>query len=384
MRPFSLYVHIPYCQAKCPYCDFNSYAAQHWPEERYVSALCAELHAYARAGDWEDSCLRTIFFGGGTPSLFAPESIATILHTAYALWPGSSPLEVTLEANPGTTDAEKLCAFHHAGITRMSFGVQSFHAHHLRTLGRIHGAAEATAAVTQAYDAGFDNVSLDLIFALPQQTPEEWDADLRQACRLNPTHISAYNLTYEEGTLFHKLRAQGALRQSPDEVEVAMFTRTQEVLGAAGYRHYEISNYARPGRECRHNLTYWRSGNYLGIGAGAHSYVRPGGADHGRRWSNQKIPAAYIDAVEQHGHARSTFEVLDARQAHGEFMFLGLRCLDGFAADDFHTRFGSAVDAVFPHVKELRDDDLLQYRDGRWRLSTRGLLLADSVFATFL
>ncbi len=384
MRPFSLYVHIPYCQAKCPYCDFNSYAVQQWPEQRYVDALCAELHAYARERHWESGALQTVFFGGGTPSLFAPHSIATILRTAYALWPPSSAIEVTLEANPGTIGLEKLRGFRCAGINRMSFGVQSFHAHHLRTLGRIHGTAEAIAAVRQAYEAGFDNVSLDLIFALPQQSIEEWEADLRQACALHPTHISAYNLTYEEGTLFHKLRAQGALHQSPDEVEVAMFTRAQAVLGRAGYRQYEISNYARPGRECRHNLNYWRSGAYLGVGAGAHSYAEPCADDHGRRWSNQKTPAAYIEAIERHGHARATVEVLDARQAHGEFMFLGLRCLDGLAEDAFRTRFGTEVGAVFPQVKDLREGDLLQCCAGRWKLTARGRLLADSVFATFL
>ncbi len=384
MRPFSLYVHIPYCQAKCPYCDFNSYAAQQWPEERYVNALCTELRAYAHERDWEGRRLQTIFFGGGTPSLFAPSSIGAILDTACALWSADAAVEVTLEANPGTIDLERLRAFRRAGINRMSFGVQSFHAHHLQTLGRIHGPAEAVAAVQRAYAAGFNNVNLDLIFALPQQTLAEWEADLRQACVLNPLHISAYNLTYEEGTLFHKLRAQGALRQLADEIEVAMFTRTQEVLGAAGYQQYEISNYARPGQQCRHNLNYWRSGSYLGIGAGAHSYAEPGGADHGKRWSNQKIPAAYIDAVEQEGHARSGLEILDARQAYGEFMFLGLRCLDGITDDQFHARFGTDVSTAFPHVKRLRQDELLQFDQGRWRLTPRGLLLADSVFATFL
>ncbi|MFI5396031.1 MAG: radical SAM family heme chaperone HemW [Candidatus Binatia bacterium] len=387
---FALYVHIPYCQAKCPYCDFNSYAAQHWPEERYVAALCAELNHYAQRSPWTGNAIRTVFFGGGTPSLFAPQSIERILDTMHALWRAedTSALEITLEANPGTVTWEKLCGFRAAGVNRMSFGVQSFHAHHLRTLGRIHNAAEAVAAVDLARHAGFNNVSIDLIYALPEQTLEEWQTDLARACALSPNHVSAYNLTYEEGTAFHKLHMQGVLHQLPEEIEVAMFTRTQELLAAAGYGQYEISNYARPNHLCRHNLNYWHSGDYLGVGAGAHSYARGREAlitaDFGKRWSNEKTPAAYVQSVEQHGHARTFSEDLDARRARGEFVFLGLRCLDGFAAAAFRERFGTDLPALFPQVNDLCDDGFLHLIDGRWKLTPRGLLLADSVFATFL
>jgi oxygen-independent coproporphyrinogen-3 oxidase len=199
---------------------------------------------------------------------------------------------------------------------------------------------------------------------------------------LQPAHVSAYNLTYEEGTPFHKLRRQGVLRQLPEEIEVAMFTRTQEVLGAAGFEQYEISNYARAGRACRHNLNYWRGGDYLGIGAGAHSYAASGAA--GTRWSNEKIPNRYIEAITRRGQARCSSETLDERQARGEFVFLGLRCRGGFPATAFHQRFGDDLVALFPHAADLLADDLLQLRDGCWQLTARGLLLADSVFATFL
>lgn len=384
MITFSLYVHIPYCQAKCPYCDFNSYAAQHWPEARYVGALCTEMEAYARRDPWRGGQVRTIFFGGGTPSLFAPESIAAVLRTALRLWPSPPDAEITLEANPGTVTAEKLSGLRAAGVNRLSFGVQSFHPHHLRTLGRIHSATDARSAVHLARQAGFSNVGIDLIFALPQQTLHQWESDVREACALEPSHISAYNLTYEEGTLFHKLRAQRVLHQLPEELEVAMFTRTQELLAAHGYAQYEISNYARPGQACRHNLNYWQGGAYLGVGAGAHSYARAGAQDSGRRWSNQRTPLAYLEAVEQHGHARTAVEELDLRQARGEFVFLGLRCLDGFAADAFRTRFGADLATLFPHVADLCAGGLLQCRAGRWRLTAQGVLLADSVFATFL
>jgi oxygen-independent coproporphyrinogen-3 oxidase len=381
---FCLYVHIPYCQAKCPYCDFNSYAAAHRPEARYVAALCAELRHYSHAAPWRDGKLRTIFFGGGTPSLFTPQSIGAVLDTAQRLWPCDPDTEVTLEANPGTVGVQKLRDFRVAGVNRVSFGVQSFDAHHLHTLGRIHSVDEALAIADTARQAGLDNIGLDLIFALPEQTLEEWEHDLTQACALHPDHISAYGLTYEQGTRFHTLRAEGALRQLPEELEVAMFTRAQEILAAHRYEQYEISNYARAGYACRHNLNYWRGGLYLGIGAGAHSYTRLTNGEAGRRWSNEKTPAAYMAAVEQHGHARSAVEELTVRQARGESVFLGLRCLDGFAAADFHARFGAELPAVFPHVTDLCDSGLLRCSDGRWLLTPQGVLLADSVFATFL
>lgn len=451
MSAFSLYLHIPYCQAKCPYCDFNSYAAQRWPEEAYTAALITELEHYAAQPAWRGD-VRTIFFGGGTPSLFAPESIARILDAVSRLWPVESrvesqqlrvtegdsaldsrlstvdlPIEVTLEANPGAISLGKLVGFRAGGINRMSFGVQSFMPHHLQTLGRIHGRDEAIAAVELARRAGFTSVSIDLIYALPNQRLDEWESDLVQACALGPDHISAYNLTYEEGTPFHQWRTQGKLRQLPEEIEVAMFTRTQEILAAAGYQQYEISSYARPGHACRHNLNYWQSGPYLGVGAGAHSYqapvtnaVMPRARVHsqqstvdslsddrsrvlqcgevgtvncelstvncswGSRWSNEKNPNKYIQAVEAHGHAPSFSEALDERQARGEFVFLGLRCHDGFPAAAFRDRFGDEFSALFPHGLDLSDDGLLQCTDGHWRLTPRGLLLADSVFATFL
>ena len=277
---------------------------------------------------------------------------------------------------------DSLRGFRAAGINRLSFGVQSFQPHHLRVLGRIHSADDAVVAVGWAREAGFDAVNVDLIFALPQQTLAEWESDLAQATDLHPDHISAYNLTYEEGTPFHKLRSQGVLRQLPEEIEVAMFTRTQEVLGAAGFEQYEISNYARPGRACRHNLNYWQSGNYLGIGAGAHSYAAA--PEWGSRWSNEKIPNRYIEAVGKLGHARSSSETLDARQARGEFVFLGLRCRAGFSAAAFHERFADDFVTLFPHAADLRAEGLLQCAAGQWQLTARGVMLADSVFATFL
>lgn len=382
MTAFSLYVHIPYCDSKCPYCDFNSYAAKRWPEADYSAALLAEMGAAAAQSTWADGTAHTIFFGGGTPSLFAPETIASLLDGIRALWPVAADAEITLETNPGTVDVAKLRGFRAAGINRISFGVQSFDDRHLRTLGRIHSAAQAVAAIEAARAAGFDNLNLDLIFAVPGQTTDEWEADLARAIALRPEHISAYGLTYEEGTAFHAQRRSGALTPLPEEAEVAMFTRTRALLGAHGYAAYEISNFAQPGRACAHNLNYWRAGAYLGVGAGAHSFApRPLPR---RRWGNEKSPPRYIERARRAGSARAGEEILSDAQAHGEFAFLGLRCSDGFAIDDFVGRFACTPADAFPHLGQLTRDGLLELAAGRWRLTARGLMVADSVFATFL
>jgi oxygen-independent coproporphyrinogen-3 oxidase len=379
---FSLYLHIPYCDSKCPYCDFNSYAAKQWPERAYADALIAEMAAAAAQPAWTGRVVQTIFFGGGTPSLFAPATIAELLATVRRLWPVADGAETTLEANPGTVDVAKLRGLRAAGINRISFGVQSFHDQHLKTLGRIHNAATAVAAIGAARAAGFDNLNLDLIFAVPGQTGEEWEADLATAVALAPEHISAYGLTYEEGTAFHAQRRSGALKPLAEEAEVSMFTRTRAVLAAHGYEAYEISNFARGGRVCAHNLNYWRAGAYLGVGAGAHSFADQPAP--GRRWGNEKSPVRYIDRATARGDARASEELLTPEQARGEFAFLGLRCSDGFAVADFAARFGCDPATAFPHLAGLARDGLLRLADGRCRLTERGLLVADSVFATFL
>jgi oxygen-independent coproporphyrinogen-3 oxidase len=354
-----------------------------WPERAYREALAAEMTAYASDPVWRDSPVHTIFIGGGTPSLFSAESIGDLLETTRRLWRWAAPrIEITMEANPGTVDGAKLGRFAAAGVNRISFGVQSFQTRHLAQLGRIHSAEEAVAAIAAAQAAGFGDVNLDLMFAVPGQTPDEWEADLSAAVGLQPNHISAYNLTYEDGTAFGAWRRSGALLPVAEEAEVAMFTRTQTLLRAAGYAQYEISNYAQPGRECAHNLNYWRAGPYLGVGAGAHSFARQ--PEPGRRWGNEKSPGAYMERVAADGHARVSDELLSVAQARGEFVFLNLRCRAGFADTAFAERFGVAVNRAFPHVDTFVRDGLLDCAAGRWRLTDRGLLVADSIFVTFL
>lgn len=383
-EPFGLYIHIPYCDAKCPYCDFNSHVVARLPEAEYAAALAQEINAAASGSLWAGRSLGSVFFGGGTPSLFAPPTIAALIERVRAAWPSDDAIEITLEANPGTVDLERLAGFRAAGVNRLSIGVQSFHADHLRTLGRIHSPEQAERAVIDARAAGFARVNLDLMFALPHQHVEAWQADLERACALGTTHVSAYNLTFEEGTPFHRWRREGRLSSLDDDTELAMFDAARTALAAHGLVAYEVSNFARPGDECRHNLNYWRAGEYLGVGAGAHSFSRTANPPFGRRWANVRGPAAYMQRVRGNGGATSSSEELDARQAAGEFAFLNLRLSEGFGEERFHTRFEQPFAAAFPHVGDLVADGLLAIEDARWRLTERGLRLADSVFASFL
>jgi len=380
---FSLYIHIPWCQSKCPYCDFNSHAAAVWPEDEYVRALIAEMERRAEDAVWRGKALRTIFFGGGTPSLFEPQSIGRILAAAQRLFGLETDAEITLEANPGTVDGAKLAAMRAAGVNRISFGAQSFNPEILKFLGRIHSAEETREAARGAHRAGFERLNLDLIFAVPGQTVADVRKDIEEVAALGPDHISAYNLTFEEGTAFFTEMRRGRITPLPNDDQAMMFELVREELPRRGYPMYEISNYAAKGHEARHNLTYWRGDSYLGIGAGAHSFAREGAG--GRRWWNEKMPARYIAAVQSRGLAEAGNETVDAEVAAGEFVFLNLRLSEGFALEDFAARFGVSFDTRFGERSSiLFDAKLLMRERGRIRLSDRGLELADSVFAEFV
>lgn len=379
---FSLYVHIPYCQAKCPYCDFNSYAATTWPEDAYADALLEELRRRGDAAPFVGAAIGTIFFGGGTPSLFRPRTIDRLLNGVSAAFALADDIEITLEANPGTIERARLADFRRAGVKRLSFGIQSFQPALLQTLGRVHDAEEARTAIAAARAAGFEDLNLDLIFAVPGETRADWEADVAEILRFAPEHVSAYNLTYEAGTPFHTLRARGALAPLDDEEELWMYQHARAAFAAAGYEQYEISNFARPGHEARHNQSYWRGVDYLGLGAGAHSYAHV--PAWGRRWSNERLPDRYIAAVGR-GDATATRETLSFETAAAEFVFLGLREMRGIDPAAFATRFGRSIDEVHPSLALYRRDGFLEERpDGRIALSERGLLLADSIFASFV
>jgi oxygen-independent coproporphyrinogen-3 oxidase len=380
----SLYIHLPYCVRKCSYCDFNTYAQPQFPEGAYVEALLREIGHAAGSPPWRDRTVDTVFFGGGTPSLFSPASIGSLIETVDRLFGFSERPEITLEANPGTLEGggeERLRGFRAAGVNRLSLGVQSFASRHLERLGRIHEAADSEAAVAAARAAGFDNLSCDLIFAVPGQSLAEWSIDLRRLLQRAPDHVSTYSLTYESGTLLTSQLRTGRIRRVDEDIERSMYETAIETLDGAGYRHYEISNFAKPGRESRHNLAYWTWRDYLGVGAGAHGFHRVGGGcgPWGERYSNLRSPERYMKAAA--GSWADSREMLGRAAAMSEYVMLGLRLLDGFPTTAFEGTFGCEPVAAFEEYAPLRSAGFLRETAGRVMLTAEGLMLADSVIS---
>lgn len=337
--PLALYVHMPWCVKKCPYCDFNSHGlrAEPPPYAAYVELLLADLDADLR--DFGEAAhgrpIVSVFFGGGTPSLFAPELIARFLDGARARLPFAASAEITLETNPGTVEHGRFDGYLAAGVNRLSFGIQSFDDDKLRRLGRIHSAAEAEAAVKSAQDAGYVNLNLDLMYALPEQTPSGALADVERAIALQPTHISHYQLTLEPNTAF----AANPPPLPDDDHAWAMQEACEARLAAAGYGQYEISAYARPDRRCAHNLNYWRFGDYLGIGAGAHGKLSDAAAGMVRRRWKTRHPKAYLEAAAGPGRIGGDHAV-GADELPFEYMLNALRLVDGVPLADFAERTG--------------------------------------------
>lgn len=391
----SLYLHIPFCHAKCHYCDFNSYAGMLGMRERYVDALLREITyagARARHSDGTPRRCRTIFLGGGTPSLLLPEQVLAILDAARAALAVDADAEITLEANPGTLEYGRLDEMRAAGINRLSMGAQSFDADLLRWMGRIHTPEEIESAVHAGRAAGFTSINLDFIYALPGQSLATWEATLERALALAPDHLSLYSLIVEEGTPLFRWVAQGKVTPPEDDLAADMYERACELLARAGYQHYEISNWARPGHECRHNLTYWRNLPYIGLGAGAHGWT-------GReRYAETRPIRDYLARVAAGSAATDSAahddppalaiverETIGAELAMTETAFLGLRLVEGLNLARFERRFGVTFDAHFgERLSALDGFGLLERSDGTIRLSERGLLLGNEVFERLL
>jgi oxygen-independent coproporphyrinogen-3 oxidase len=385
LPPFALYIHIPYCVSKCPYCDFNSHVVAKIPEEQYTDALLRELEHYGNLEAWRGRTVQSIFFGGGTPSTFRPESIGKLLAWTAATFPVNLDCEITLEANPGTVESGKFFGYRDAGVNRVSLGVQSFQPKLLEFLGRIHSGDEAREALRALRSAGFHNFSLDLIYANPLQSLQDLQADLDAALEFQPPHLSAYNLTLEEGTPFHHEYRAGRLKPLGEEEEIAMAELVESKLAGAGLARYEISNYARRGWHSRHNVNYWRGGDYLGLGAGAHSYRRSdANSGFGRRWSNEKNPSRYMAQVDQSSRAVIDQEEIDLAKAAGESMFLGLRLLEGVSIETFRSRFGKSPMEFFPRLRSWIEDRLVEEKHGHIRLTQSGLMVANSIFVEFM
>lgn len=387
MSPFSLYVHIPYCLHKCPYCDFNTYALTSIPEREYVSALLSELDYWSSQSEWHGRTIRTIYFGGGTPSLFSANSIRKIISEMGGLFPIHESAEISLEANPGTVNSDSLTGYREAGVNRISLGAQSLERTLLKTLGRMHGAEEIEAAVAAARVAGIANINLDLMYGIPGQTLELLRQDLTGFLALSPEHISAYGLTIEKGTPFFTSVKRGALKLPQEEHTVEMMELVNSLLSERGFRHYEISNFARPHREARHNLAYWDGDDYLGLGAGAHSFRCSYEGERkvsARRWSNYALPKRYIQEACDHGHAESWNDTLDSSALMFEFFFLGLRKIQGVRISQFEEQFGISVQHAYPALMDVLIDQGLILRNADvLSLSAKGLLLCDSVLEHF-
>ena len=364
---FGIYVHWPFCASKCPYCDFNSHVrSAPIDEPRFVKAFERELDYQKQISGSRE--VGSIFFGGGTPSLMRADTIGTILNAIARRWTVSPRIEITMEANPTSVEASRLRAYRDAGVNRLSLGFQAMNDRDLKALGRLHSADEARAAVKIAASV-FDRYSFDLIYARPDQTPKEWADELREAIALAAEHLSLYQLTIEEGTMFERLVAAGKLKPMADEEQRVLFDITQETCEKFGLPAYEISNHARPGAECRHNLLYWRYGDYVGVGPGAHARLSDVSGRHAM--SNEKHPETWLSLVEKNGHALIDDEILTRRDAANECLLMGLRLNEGLDIIHCETLSGHQLDQTTIH--RLMDEHLVEsIANNRLRVTAKG------------
>jgi len=451
MVPIGLYIHIPFCLKKCFYCDFNSIPVAADIEKqkltkRYMNALCMEIEKYMVFPAWKNYQVKSIFFGGGTPSLVGAEEIGETLRYCRKTFKIADDAEVTIEANPGTVSPDFLKSYLKAGINRISFGCQSFNDYELKKIGRVHSAEDIYRSLDMAKEAGFENVGIDLIFGIPGQNLESFKSSLNRAIFLKPHHISLYNLTIEENTHFYQLIRNGELKLPDEDEQVWMYEYGIETISKKGYEHYEISNFAVKGKRCRHNENYWRGGEYLGFGAGAHSFIRvqsenvaaepcsalrngknsKGAKVIGKRWWNVKDVEMYCKGVED-SVQRSAFslegqipsnppllkggwgdskeramnseqratdkvhsvvegeEFLDREKLISEAMMLGLRLIDGIDTEEFFNIHGVSIeDKYSKEIKELIKNNLLKLKNIKLKLTHRGILFSNEVFLKFM
>lgn len=380
-KEIELYIHIPFCVRKCAYCDFLSFAADEETKNSYVAMLLREIEAWKDRGDFQVS---TVFFGGGTPSVLPAEQIVRIMETLRSKFVFAEQPEISIECNPGTVDEEKLRIYRQAGINRISFGLQSAQAEELKSLGRIHTYEEFAESFLLARAAGFDNINVDLMSALPGQKLHTWEDTLQKVLALRPEHISAYSLIIEEGTPFYERYAEDAKRRDAgeesfllpcEEEERRMYYRTEKLLGAAGYERYEISNYALPGRACRHNCGYWERVPYKGFGLGAASLL------DNVRFSNTADMKQYLSGA----WGSKEPETLDERAQMEETMFLGLRLKRGVSIQTFFETFGMPMMQVYGEViQKLQSEGLLAVNQSCVCLTKRGVDISNYVLSEFL
>lgn len=377
-----LYIHIPFCVRKCLYCDFLSGPAQKETQEAYLSALLREIDQTGRETAEHGETVTSVFMGGGTPSAVEPRWIARIMERVRDSFPVEREAEITMEANPGTLTGEALRVYRQVGINRLSIGLQTTDNGELKRIGRIHTYEEFLENYQLAREAGFTNLNVDLMSSLPGQTVQSYEKTLERVIRLEPEHISAYSLIVEEGTPFWDRYAKHPELLPTEEEDRQMYHLTKEILGQAGYERYEISNYAKPGYECRHNVGYWTRVPYLGLGLGAASFYG------NQRYSNTRQMLRYLAVLENGGELlelREETQRLTDKDAMEEFMFLGLRLTAGIRAADFQKAFGQEIETVYgPALKCLTQEGLLESTKAGWRLSEWGLDVSNRVLAEFL
>ena len=374
---FGIYLHWPFCQAKCPYCDFNSHVSREIDQNRWLRAYLAEIDRYA--AEVPDRVLRSIFFGGGTPSLMEPDVVGAILERIARHWPQANDLEVTLEANPGSVEAGRFRAFRDAGVSRVSMGIQALNDRDLQRLGRIHTVNEALKAFDVARDC-FERVSFDLIYARQDQDPDEWRTELKQALSLAIDHISLYQLTIEDGTAFGDRYSLGKLRGLPDDDDAAkMYEITQDITESAGFETYEVSNHARPGAESRHNTLYWKYGDYIGIGPGAHGRVT---LNH-QRYATEavRMPDGWLLAAEG-GNGDKIRDGLIKDDQATEFLLMGLRLVEGVDLERFRALAGHDVSPST--IAELTDLGMVEVSQSTIRVTPRGRMVLNAVIESLL
>lgn len=370
--PLELYVHIPFCVRKCQYCDFLSGPSDEETKDRYIEALLKEIRAAEHTEDYE---IVSVFIGGGTPSALKAEAIASIMRTLQEQFFFCEDAEVTIEANPGTVDLEKLTIYRNVGINRLSLGLQSTDAEELKLLGRIHSYEEFLKSYEWAREAGFSNINIDLMFAIPGQTGEAWRQHLYQVAELNPEHISAYSLIIEEGTPF----AEQNLDLPDEDTEYQMYEDTAEILKRYGYRQYEISNYAKQGYMCRHNAGYWQRREYLGFGLGASSLYG------GMRFSNTHQMQEYLKESRNPDQIRKDVTVLSRNEQIEEFMFLGLRMTEGISEKKFEENFDVRLMDIYGDIlQKYEETGFMEHIETKWRLTRKGIHVSNHILADFL
>ncbi len=373
-----LYLHFPFCISKCPYCDFNSYQLKEDNQiSSYISALYQEITAYSQK--LKKNSIKTIYLGGGTPTILSGVQIYNILEFCKDKFTIDKDAEITIEVNPGTLDGEKLRLLIESGINRLSLGAQSFNNIFLKKLGRIHNTQDIIDSYYLAREKGFSNINIDIMFALPEQTTKDLQITLKKAVSLKPDHLSLYNLTIKKGTEYYKKYKRGKLKLPTEDVEYNMYNWAINYLEESGFEHYEIANFARPYKRSTHNLIYWQNKPYLGIGAGAYSFIK------GYRYMNYENPARYIKEIMSGKLPVDNGEKLSLRKRMIETVILGLRTKDGVGYKIFKTRFGVSLNDIFPEqIKKLVNLRLLQKDNYRIKLTKKGVFLANTVFREFV